>query len=320
MEMGSYSWVGIAFAMFGVVGCGSGSNGAGGGTDANAQAKAEFWSSFGGGDMNGVVTAQSDLLSAFPSNSNDAETARLIGMSYLGLVSETTGQTSPPTQSEIPTYIENAGKYLLVATQVTDDPDERTWNSAFYAGIVFTGGNPNAPPDPTQQADGRAMYQAVVDRFPVFGLFNRAAQLGRSAKASADFASALDSFFQAYAICTGTNVDRTSPDISSALTGASQMPSTLDEPCGNLPHVPHNIQGEAFAFADMLVKNGQVDAARGVYQAIQQSDGYSTWAFSDEVGQRLSSDLTARAALYDNPDSTTWPAIGASRCFACHER
>ncbi len=320
MKSLSISWSAVIVASsLAAVACGSSSSGASDdGSAESAQAKLEFWNALSTANIDAIAPARAHLLATFASDP-DEETARLIGMSYLASIGERTNATNPPSFQEIPTYVGNAGKYLEQATQLPSDPDRKLWNSAFYAGTVYTSADPSKPADPAKQAEGRAMYQAVADKFPAFGLFNRAAQLGRASRGSPDFATALESFFLAYETCTGTKMDRAHPDVTLALNGGIGA-TDLNRPCGNLPHVPHNIQGELFAFADVLVKNGQVDAAKPVYAAIKKSDGYASWAFRDLVNQRLASDLTQRAALYTEADSTKWPAVGASFCTGCHQR
>jgi hypothetical protein len=287
--------------------------------DQAGQAKAAFWDTFGAGDMDGLPAVRDRLIAQAQAHPEDAELDRLIGQAYSGQAFDTARETNPVPLSEMPSYIHDSATYLERASTASADPDTRLWNSAFYAGDVYTGGNPLAPPDPEKQAEGRNIFQDVIDKWPVYGHFNRAAQFQRLPKDTADFASAVASFFSAYDDCTGTNVDHVHPDLSGMVHGGVGTTDT-NRPCGNLPHVPHNIQGEMFNFADVLVKNGQPDAARPVYEGIKQTDGYETWAYRDQVEERLASDLALRSSLYADPDRNKWPAIGASPCLSCHQR
>jgi hypothetical protein len=55
----------------------------------------------------------------------------------------------------------------------------------------------------------------------------------------------------------------------------------------------------------LLVKAGQVEAARVVYANAKYAQSYSSWPYRSELEAVASSDLYARAALYANNDPST---------------
>lgn len=146
------------------------------------------------------------------------------------------------------------------------------------------------------------------------GNLTRAAALSRAPAKSADFALALESYFLAYEACTGAHFDRDKPDLT-PIVG-----KLADPTCGNMPHVPHALEGQLFQFGDMLVKANKVDGARGVYATVKKTKDYPKWAFRSVVDARLATDLEARAHLYADSDPANDPSLGASPCLGCHQR
>src|SRR5262249_5265212 len=100
----------------GAVGC----EGSTDSTDDNEEAKLHFWDAMGTGKVDLLAPARDELIATFATHQNDVETARLIGMSYLGLIGERAHEKNPPSLSELPTYIANAGKYLQLATEIAE--------------------------------------------------------------------------------------------------------------------------------------------------------------------------------------------------------
>jgi hypothetical protein len=278
--------------------------GGGASRDDGRAAKAAFWDAFHSGDIEGIPAARERLIAALNESPSDDEAARLIGMSY-NLTGLLGAQAQPPVN-----HPDDAGKaleYLKLSTTIPVDPKERLFNSAFYDATLVAQAAGAGDTTTAQQAN--AVLEQVVQEFPVYGLFDVAAVESQAPAASSVFQKGLDAYFRAYEICTGGPIDRANPDLTRALHGP--YPDPL---CGNTPNVPHHLQGELFLMADALVKNRQPDAARALYAAIKESDGYDTWTLQSMVDERLSKDLTAQpgAGPPNHADGVT--------CFGCHQR
>jgi hypothetical protein len=283
-------------------------------SDPNVQAKAEFWNAFNGGDVAAVPAARDHLVATLDAHPTDDETPRLIGMSYALTQMEGTGGGAPAIpQGGAPDML----KYLKMATEAPPDPDRKVWNYTFYGGVLW--GQGSFTHDAASAEQGRQMLALTAQKFPIHGLYTEGSVYARSARLMDEFQTGLDAYYKAFEICTGKPLDRDRPDVSGMLHGPFPDPV-----CGNMPKIPHNLQGELSLFADMLVKNLQPDAARAVFEAIKQSDDFASWSFAKQVDERLSEDLVARGAAFGDPhggnDPTKEPSIGASPCLGCHQR
>jgi hypothetical protein len=69
-----------------------------------------------------------------------------------------------------------------------------------------------------------------------------------------------------------------------------------------------------------LVKAGQVDAARVVYNNARLADNYATWPYRYVLETIASSDLNARSDLYADGNPSNDPPLGVPNrgCSYCH--
>jgi hypothetical protein len=272
-----------------------------------SQAKWEFWSAYHAGQIDNIPAARDHLIAAMNSDPQDDELPRLVGMSLLLTTFE--GSAMPngnPMQAT-----QQQGMYLDQARQLAQAPYAKALDTILYSGYPFLLGQQQMNAQETQQAID--LMTQVQAQYPILGQFATATILLRAPRTSPYYAQAVEDYFRYYELCTGTTIDRTTPDLS-----AMQHGTTADLLCQSFSNVPHVVQGGLFLFGDVLVKNNQIEAARAVYQVIPQTDGFGTWKYADLVNQRLSSDLAARAAQYD-PANANPPPLGASPCLACHE-
>jgi len=305
---------GIILLVGGAAACGTGDDA---GTTAPATtpeaAKAEFWDAMWAGNVDAVPAAREHLLAALDAHPEDQEIARLAGRTYDLELSESQLGAHPVPFTDFRTYIQNEGKYLQHAIDVSTDPYAHALNVANYSGVPYALGALDN--DSAKMADAVAMMDEVKREYPALGLFALGPKLMRASKTSPDFAKALEDMFAGYEVCAKTKIDRAHPDFVPVLHA-----SFTERACMNLPTAPHNIEGTAMMFADMLVKNAQPDAARPIYEAIKTVDSYSTWRYRDRLEQRMAEDLAARAAKYDAGDPRSQPSLGASPCLGCHQR
>jgi hypothetical protein len=274
-----------------------------------AQAKWEFWSDYHAANITAIADARQHLIDAMSVDPADDELPRLVGMSYALTTNEA---TTPPSQQEVDDATQSQGMYLDTARGIALDPNAKALDDVLYSGYpIFLGTQMN---DASLIQQGLDLQNAVIAQDPVLGHFSTATILIRSPRSSPYFAQGVEHYFKFLEACTGTTISRTAPDVTAMLHG-----TTVHLLCQNNRNVPHVLQGGLMLFADVLVKNNQIDAAPAIYQAIKQTDGFATWKFQSAVDQRLSSDLAARAATYDNANPMQQAPMNASPCFACHE-
>lgn len=167
---------------------------------------------------------------------------------------------------------------------------------------------------------GYATIETGVDGYPEFNLFCRALAYGGRPASDPDFQIAIDSLYETLDLCFGESVDRNDPDITPYL---DQATSEGDKRvCWNDPVAPHNAEGFYLFFGDLLVKNGDLEAAAVVYENARLVAEYDAWPFKAVVEGRLTEDLAARSALYLDDVNENDPPLGGGDpshgCTICH--
>jgi hypothetical protein len=189
--------------------------------------------------------------------------------------------------------------YLDKAIAIATDPKQKAFDNGEYGAALWSVSA--AKGDTASEQRAKDLMDQKAAAYPVAGQFAIATILYSAPAGSDALKKALDAQFNGMDLCASTHFDRAHPDVSVYLHARFTDPA-----CGNDPKFPHHMQGGLFKLADMLAKNGQADAARPVYEAIKNSDGYETWQFKNLVQDRMNSDLTL-------------PLKGGLPCLACHQ-
>lgn len=166
---------------------------------------------------------------------------------------------------------------------------------------------------------GHAVLDAAIAAWPEFNLFCRALVYDNLPVDHPEFAKAADAYFDTLDACFDEPVDRTRPDVTPYLNQATDR--GRKRACWNDWIAPHNAEGFYLHMGDVLVKAGQVEAARVTYQNATLIREYPSWPFKAVLAERMSADLEARAALYRDADPSNDPVIGDASpkfCSYCH--
>ncbi len=309
------SWFAIAASMWMAVGCGGESASGDGGTvgpdaGAMAQAEAAYWSAFLAGDVDGVAVARDGIVAALADDETDYVAQRYAGMAYILAIAEASNSANPPSPSDFSTYGQDALSHIGAA--VAAAPPGQVIDVGHLADAQFFVGTVSGNGGLLQESETN--FAATIDGYPIYGELSRAPPYVQLSLESPTFATGLESFFQVFEACTGTQLDRQNPDLSAVLG-----PLT-DPECSNQPHHPHSFEGSLLLFGDALVKDGNPDAGLGVYERLTQAPGYPEWSYRSVVEQRLASDLEATAALYADAGASNGPPLGAATCLQCHKQ
>ncbi len=135
-----------------------------------------------------------------------------------------------------------------------------------------------------------------------------------------DFALAVDAAFATMDVCYGESIDRDAPDLTPYLDQATD--EGVKRACWNDPIAPHNVEGFYLWMGDVLVKHGNVEAARVAYDNVMLAPEYPDWPYRSLLQDRLDTDLDAKAALYQDADPENDPPFAGSElsrsCVVCH--
>jgi len=160
----------------------------------------------------------------------------------------------------------------------------------------------------------------AVEQWPEFNLFCLGLAYDQLPARDPDYAKAVKAALDNVDACVGEPLDRNAPDISKYLGQATN--EGPKRACWNTWIAPHNAEGFYLWVGDVLVKQGNVSAARVAYNDVKLIAEYPRWPYRALLEDRLSSDLDAKAALYQDADPANDPPFGGEeanrRCMVCH--
>jgi hypothetical protein len=231
--------------------------------------------------------AHKQLLGAYARNAGDPRTTLLLGLSHLWTAAE--GDRTNPER------IENLllAKHYLERAEKLDPIDRRipSWLVPVRMNLAQLERNGEA----RQQLWAEMMVAYKED--PNFHSFTLALLSYNRPRGSADFKVGLD-----------------------ALRATVGCNETADVSCGNRPRWPHNQEGFLAFQADYELKAGNVAEARALLEVVKKIPEYPTFAFPQEIEDRLAN-LDTYAALYANADAGDDPPPiihGTMTCQVCH--
>lgn len=278
-------------------------------------ASGQFWNDF---EASRYSRADDDIgaldaeLAAAP---DDGHLAVLASVARLWRFAEL-GRDPALDPSQIPAQLADMlASFERAQALAPDEPHLDCW----LGGVRIIAGN--ATGDPDLVAAGQRDLQRGVERFPQFTLACVALNLVDLPASDPAYAGAAEALFGLYDSCLGDTIDRADPDYAPYLDR-----ETHDGPraaCWNDTTHPHGLEGSFVLLGDVLVKQGETDAARVAYHNATLIEGYSSWPYRGLIEERAAADLEARAALYRDADPENDPPMLGSRrfshnCSTCH--
>lgn len=264
-------------------------------------------------ELDGVIAEYAAAHEAAP---DDVLTLALLGSAHLWRVAEA-GRDPATAEMIAQMHAPQVGRYLGAAF-------ERAPRQTFVAGLLglslWDAGVQSG--DVASQEQGEALLEQIAGAHPELGLFLKILAYQNVPREDPRFATAVDSAWGWLEACVGEPLDRSNPDLTPYFTPDRLAGWTGERRfCWETDRVPNAAKGSYLVIGDVLVKQGEVEAARVMYENATQVPGYDSWPHRDAIESRLAEDLEARAALYDEPDPAAWPAHGKPPlgCTLCHQ-
>jgi hypothetical protein len=283
-------------------------------TEAAERADALFWSTLHSGDYDGIPRAVTALTAAYLADPRDPVTAAHLGWLHIWRLAERA--RLDPAPPGITDHAVLARKYFEEAVRLR--PGEARY-LGFYASTLLAEGNIHKDEKLTRR--GYFTLQESIRAFPEFNLFTAGYAMSGQPWDSDNYREALDNMWRNVDVCVGERADRVNPHY------ARFMPlETREGPrrvCWNGEIAPHNFEGFFLNFGDMLVKNGQVDAARVMYRNATLAPEYATWPYRGVLETRLrdaAANVTAFRAVRPVPGAPRIMLESRIACVGCHQR
>ena len=231
--------------------------------------------------------AHKQLVGAYARNPGDPRNTLLLGLSHLWIAAE--GDRTNPER------IENLllSKHYLDRAEKLAPTDRRI--ASWLVPVRMTIAQLERNGEDRQRLWAEMMVAYKED--PNFHSFTVAMLSYTRPRASAEFKLGLD-----------------------ALRATEGCNDTMDVSCANKPRWPHNQEGFLAFHADYELKAGNVAEARALLEEVKRVPDYDTFAFPQEIDDRLAN-LDTYAALYANADAGDDPPPiinGTMTCQVCH--
>ena len=290
--------------------------------DTSKAAIRHFWAIYHGNDYDRIPQVQAELEQAIENDPQNSTLYALLGATHfwhIGEAARDANPRDPALADDMPEAVDNFNKALDLdyytkhsIGHINDD------HLPGYLGIttVHLGQMTN---DPALTAQGDQTLDFAAYQFPEFNNFNRWAAHNGESRDSAAYQKSLDSLWQGIDSCIGGKIDRNHPDLKpylSLFTTVGRKKACWWQ--GDI--APYSFEGYMLNLGNGLVKAGQVDAAKIVYNNARYAANYNTWPYRSVLETVASSNLNARAALYDDDNQQNDPPLGVPNrgCSYCH--
>lgn len=195
----------------------------------------------------------------------------------------------------------------------------------FAAICTMLWGQSGAPNTADKLALGLEWAGSAIRHNPDFNLFTVGYTLSASPVDSEQFKLGVEMLWRNLDVCFGDTLDRKNPNVAKYIP--TFIPVGNKRFCLNSEVAPHNFEGFALIFGDMLVKANQVEAAKVMYANAKLLPSYQTWParFRDILEERLAkADDLVRPfqAPVDPLKKPNYPTITINSeysCMVCHQ-
>jgi tetratricopeptide (TPR) repeat protein len=136
----------------------------------------------------------------------------------------------------------------------------------------------------------KAYFKGIdsIESYPAFNYFSIGYMFSNHAFNSEHFIDSIDWFYRSMDIAYNEEVDKTHPDITPYLTQKTDGTRLhVKKAVWNSTAAPHNVEGFYLNFGDFLVKRGEIDKARIIYNNAKKLSSYNKWPFRYLLEDRL---------------------------------
>jgi hypothetical protein len=272
-----------------------------------------FWSTFHGGDYEGIDRALEALTAAYLETPGDAKTASHIAWLHNWSMAERSRLGATPATVTDHTLV--ARRYFAEAVKL-DPSDART--RGFLAGHTIIEGALHK--DEKLVREGYFMMRDAIDAWPEFNMFTGGFVFSRLPADNPQFKEGLEWQWRALDACIGQEIDRENPDYTRYLS----LETTVGpkRACWNSWIAPHNLEGFFLNMGDMLVKAGDWRTAQKIYANAKLLKSYAAWEYREALQARIDH-AEENVASFNAPEgarATPMMINSDFACMACHRQ
>lgn len=276
------------------------------------QAKKMFWDTLHHGRYQDIAKTSYMLTAAYLKNPEDPQLAAYLGFIHLWNITE---RNRVRTKSPIITNeIILSKKYFNDALEL--DPHNSIYRG-FYGDTQLIEGQ--IYQDKQEEIRGYFSLKDAIRQWPQFNYFTAGYPMSSLPNDSKHFKDGLTWQWKTLDLCSGTKINRKNPDYHAVMNKESL--TGKQRACWNSPIAPHNFEGFFMNMGDMLIKSGDIETGKIIYQNAKLSKTYNLWPYKEMLEKRI---LNAHANAVNfnkniaNPDKSILFNSGYG-CVVCHQ-
>lgn len=251
-------------------------------TPQEATVQQYFWDQLHQGHYDSLPRVLDRLHAAYREDPNDFKLAAHLGFAYAWQFTEFRRQ-----QEVRPSIMADGDLALRYFDESVELNPEDPRLLGFKAGFMLaTGGIHN---DDKRSTKGYFLGRKAIRMWPSFNLFSIGYVLSNLPAGHERYQEAIDLQWRNLEACLCREIDRSNPD----LDDIDRIPERVagdplkGRACVNSWIAPHNVEGFLLNLGDMLVKGGDLNAAREVYESARRVEEFHSWPYRHKLESRL---------------------------------
>ena len=289
-------------------------------SELTAHAHKVFWDTLHKGDYLNISKPMTLLKASYLQDPHNAKVAAHIGFLHAWRLSERRRLKNIPPQITDDAVL--ARKYFGEAVKL--DPKDARY-LGFHSSMLMSEGNIHNDEYLTRKGYFQGLES--IDSWPQFNLFTIGYSMSLKDYTDPRFAEALEMQWENIDVCIDAKVDRKNPDLSQYFhLEFSEKRENYKRACWNTWIAPYNFQGFFMNHGDMLVKKGDPETAKKIYQIATKQSGFKTWPYKDVLIRRIANaekNVNQFRQKINNSDKIKENSIMINTpfsCMACHEK
>ena len=251
-------------------------------SEQSLQANQFFWDQFHSGNYDTIPAILEKLAAAYLENPNDLKTIYHLGFTHFWALSERQHLDSVP--GTIIDHATLALKYLGEAYKM--NPDDARLLSFLSAAKIIVGSLSN---DEGLIKDGYLNGLKSIRDWKDFGEFSLAYTLSRLPHTDPNSQKSLEWMEETTERCYCEDIDSKLEECKQKIAQMAEN-TTNKERDRIIPNswvAPHNIEGYFMFYGDLLVKSGDWEKGKIMYQLAKQAPDYAKWDYKEVLENRI---------------------------------
>jgi len=279
-----------------------------------------FWETLHKGDYLNISKPMTLLKASYLQDPHNAKVAAHIGFLHAWRLSERRRLDNIPPQITDDAVL--ARKFFGESVKLA--PKDARY-LGFHSSMLMTEGKIHNDEYLTR----KGYFQGLdsIKDWPQFNLFTIGYTMSSKDYNDPRFTEALEMQWKNIEVCIDSKFDQKNPDFSNYFQlEFSEERESHKRACWNSWIAPYNFQGFFMNLGDMIVKKGDSETAKKIYQIAKTQSDFKTWPYKDILNRRIANakknvnQFRRKILNSENFNENTIMINTPFSCMACHEK